>query len=479
MFRSCCPRSLLLHQYVQTWTSPLLLGAGSTLALASAFSVFTALRLLIDNMRLPFSTSTYLLGATRFIDALWAVAMSPLIDRLPLLTLCLWASVLGFGLRVLLVASLFAFPHDMLDWLVLPLLLLITSADSVTGRTIDLQLKRTADSTQTLAASGETELATRLFGLMYSLSNIAVFIGTGLFDVARTYSPTLATANAVVQVLGAAAAALTALMVYSTNEFAQRGLYREGGSDSVGGEQIAASESTASSIAWKVEVKELLRDRTLWRFTAFSLCLSGARAVMVHMETTLTEVMTRMYGPEVHFAAVQAINPLLVFALAPLAQYWSTAYNGYWVITLGAAISALSVLPLALFPPADDTAAGLHAFIAYGPYVLFMVVFSIGEAIWSARLSSYSLSVAPRNRRASYLALASIPLIGVRLVTAWHSGWMVDHFCAAAGAAQCAARTLWLWIFLLSASSPLALLLFRRWLDPNRRYQRQKEILRT
>jgi len=474
MCRICIPTAALsLPQYIQAWTGPALLAASSLLALASSFTLFTALRLLVENMHLPFSTANLWFGLIHFGVAIWGVFVSPLLDRTPLLPLGLGAILLSVGLRVAMAALVFANNTQWMDWTILPLLTLITACDGIAMRTMDLQLKHTADGVQLLAQSGETTLATRLFSFQYSLVNIAVFAGTGIYDAARTYLPSIAGANMFVQILGALTAVLASLCLFvahtlHTNASPARHF------------PIAprADDVAESPVFCWAEFRPLLTDITLWRFTFFSLCLSGARSIMAHMENTMPEIMGRLYGPTVHFAALQAINPLLVFVAAPLVQHWTVAANGYWIIVMGCLVTSLSVLPLVIVPPALLDVGATSWIQKYVPYIAFVTLFSIGEALWSARLQSYALSVAPRERRASYLALAGVPLIGVRLLAAWHSGVLIDQLCPEAGS-LCRTQLLWLVVFLFGALTPLILGVFSRWLNPDRRRQQQLLLLQN
>lgn len=455
---SCFPRDRF-----QAGAIPLLLAASAVLSLTGGFTFMTSLRLLVDNMNVPYSEATTWLAISRFVDALWAVAISPVFDRIALLPFALGANVIATVLRAALASITLWGMRDTQDALILPLLMILTSADGVAGRAIYLQLQRTADSTQTFN-TGETALSTRLFAYDYSLGNLGSFIAGIVFDLARTYAGTPATANVMMQLLGVGGSLLATLLIFGTHYFTQQGRHY----DSVPTATPRGIAADATSFAQ--ELRLLLRDRTLWRFTAFTLCLTGARSVMVHLETTLTEVMMRLYGKEVHFALIQSINPLLVVVGAPLLQHWLTPYKGYWVIAGGAALSGLSVLPLAASPPSP-----LNAFTIYSPYVAFVLVFSVGECIWSARLSSFGLSVAPADKRASYLALSALPLVGVRFVAAWHSGWMVDTYCPPGA---CNARALWAWVMGFGLLTPVLLVFGRRLLDPNRRQVEQLHVLK-
>lgn len=62
------------------------------------------------------------------------------------------------------------------------------------------------------------------------------------------------------------------------------------------------------------------------------------------------------------------------------------------------------------------------------------------------------------------MALAKIPPLGARILSAWHSGWLVRHYCGATD--QCTPRSIWLPIWLLSTITPIGLTLGFQWLNP-------------
>ena len=93
--------------------------------------------------------------------------------------------------------------------------------------------------------------------------------------------------------------------------------------------------------------------------------------------------------------------------------------------------------------------------------VLYLSVFSIGEAFYSPRVYEYAAAIAPSGQEASYGALAYIPfLIGKLLVGT--SGWILAAFCPEQGPRR--SGMMW-FIFALAASiAPLGLLIFRRYI---------------
>ena len=90
-----------------------------------------------------------------------------------------------------------------------------------------------------------------------------------------------------------------------------------------------------------------------------------------------------------------------------------------------------------------------------------MVIFSIGEALYSPRVYEYAAAIAPPGQEASYGSLAYLPfLVGKLLVGT--GGWLLAAFVPEQGPRH--PGTMWL-IFALAASvAPIGLILFRRYI---------------
>jgi hypothetical protein len=215
------------------------------------------------------------------------------------------------------------------------------------------------------------------------------------------------------------------------------------------------------------QVRALLKDASLWRFMAMCVLLLSTSSIFRHIEQTLPPVMQRLYDDRVHFAFIQAINPLLIFFLAPLVQWAVGKRAGYWVIAGGTAVTACSLLPLILGGIGARPRHGpATSFLDYAPYVAFMVLFSAGEALWSARFTAFALASAPDDRKALYNAVAGIPSLVARPFAAWHSAWLVRRYCPSSEA--CSPVPLWGTVGGISLIAPVALTVFNRWLDPLR-----------
>ena len=67
-----------------------------------------------------------------------------------------------------------------------------------------------------------------------------------------------------------------------------------------------------------------------------------------------------------------------------------------------------------------------------------VVTLTIGEALWSPRLYEYNLSIAPRGREATYVALAALPYFLAKFLVGPTSGYLLANLCPEHGAAHVA-----------------------------------------
>jgi hypothetical protein len=92
------------------------------------------------------------------------------------------------------------------------------------------------------------------------------------------------------------------------------------------------------------------------------------------------------------------------------------------------------------------------------------VVFSIGEALWSARFLEYASELAPEGRVAQYMGLANVPWLLAKGTTGLYSGMMLATYVPAhTPQPELQTGTLWFIYGCIAMLSPLGLWLARRW----------------
>lgn len=96
--------------------------------------------------------------------------------------------------------------------------------------------------------------------------------------------------------------------------------------------------------------------------------------------------------------------------------------------------------------------------------ILFVTFLSLGEALWSPRLFEYSCMIAPKGREGTFMACANAPMFLAKLGVGGISGWLLAEYCpetATPENLQCKGRELWMMVFLMTASSPVLMLILK------------------
>lgn len=237
----------------------------------------------------------------------------------------------------------------------------------------------------------------------------------------------------------------------------------------------AASEPAASPDAPPLAARaakillELVKERTFWAFVLFVSLLVLVRAVFVHAHSTWPTYMLRDFGRDTPQEAIWALNPLLIIFLTPLVGSLTSRFSAWWVILIGSFITTSSLLFMVAHEPfeaaARATLGGLFGPDAHyertGAY-LFVIVLSIGEALWSPRLYEYIALMAPKGRESSYMGLAEIPLFAAKIPVGVVSGLLIATYCAEDQ--PCRSEPIWLIVFATTLAGPLVALLFSRFI---------------
>ncbi|RYH29953.1 MFS transporter [archaeon] len=127
---------------------------------------------------------------------------------------------------------------------------------------------------------------------------------------------------------------------------------------------------------------DLIYSPTFWRFVVFTLFLINLRTIFRHVDATLPTYLIRCFGSSYPKGMIYAINPFLIIWLTPTVAAMTSHYPHYDMIKYGGYVSALSPFFVA-------------ASTSTWAVVMFMVVLSFGEAIWSPRLYDYTMAIAP------------------------------------------------------------------------------------
>ena len=190
------------------------------------------------------------------------------------------------------------------------------------------------------------------------------------------------------------------------------------------------------------------------RFLFFIFMLLPVRTLFAHQWLTFPQYILRAYDQGVadHMEwLVNWINPAVIFIGVPVATALTRRVNVYTMMITGSLVSAAPTFLLCGGPD-------LTRLITY------FVIFSIGEALWSARFLEYASELAPPGRVSQYMGLASVPWLLAKGTTGFYSGAMLAHFCpAGVPPTELRTGTMWFVYGCIALASPLGLWLARPW----------------
>jgi dipeptide/tripeptide permease len=225
-------------------------------------------------------------------------------------------------------------------------------------------------------------------------------------------------------------------------------------------ERLAAGEAAIEEVAAAPVVKVPFNLLTWFKnhpladkkFSFFIFALIPVQTLFAHNWLTLPMYVERAFkgtpvGDNFEFA-VNA-NPLLIFFLVPVVTALTQKRKIFNMMILGTAVMAAPTFLLALGP-------SLWTLIAY------ILIMTVGEAMWQPRFLQYAAEIAPEGRTGAYMGVAQFPWFLTKVVTSLYSGWFLMNYCPAEGAQN--TQTMWLWYGCIAMVSPVLLILTKGWL---------------
>ncbi|MBN2799213.1 MAG: MFS transporter [Deltaproteobacteria bacterium] len=222
------------------------------------------------------------------------------------------------------------------------------------------------------------------------------------------------------------------------------------------------------------------KQPAFFRFLLFLTLLVFVKVVFYHMHATFPKYGIRELGAGAPVGQLWSVlNPAIIIVLVPIVGVLSSRVTSYAMIAVGTVIASSSVFFLAM-PAAwfDGLAQGTvghliaHSWLGLDPAVavnplyvsitLFVILFSIGEAIWSPRLYEYTASIAPEGQVGSYMALSLLPYFVAKFVVGIMSGRLLQAYCPAEGPRD--SGTMWLIIALMAMIAPVGIIVLKKYI---------------
>jgi len=191
------------------------------------------------------------------------------------------------------------------------------------------------------------------------------------------------------------------------------------------------------------------------RFVFFIFVLIPVQTLFAHNWLTIPYYLDRAFsgtGVSRYFEVFSNLNPILIFVLSPLIAALTTRSNVYKMMIAGTFVMALPTFLLAMGP-------NIYLFL------LFILVMSVGEAMWQPRFLQWVAEIAPEGKTGLYMGIGQFPWFLTKLITSMYSGYVIARFCPKPGLGlSMRTGTMWLLYALIAMVSPIALVLARKWM---------------
>lgn len=189
------------------------------------------------------------------------------------------------------------------------------------------------------------------------------------------------------------------------------------------------------------------------RFFFFIFALLPVRTLFAHQWLTIPDYIMRCFPAEVgaKYEWFSALNPFIIVIFVPLIAALTRRVSVMTMMIIGTTISALTTFILVPGPHLSTL-------------ILYIVLFSLGEAVWSSRFLEYVASIAPAGRVGAYMGLANLPWFLAKFTTGLYSGSMLAHFIpkeADISVKASGSSELWLIYAIIACITPVLLIVFK------------------
>ena len=191
------------------------------------------------------------------------------------------------------------------------------------------------------------------------------------------------------------------------------------------------------------------------RFLYFVFILIFVQTLFAHNWLTLPQYTSRAFDGFVgdNFEFFVNLNPILIFIFTPMVTAMTAKKDTYNMMIIGTFIMAAPTFILAIGP-------SLTTLLAY------LVIMTIGEAMWQPRFLQWVAEIAPKNMTGIYMGIGQFPWFLTKVITSLYSGWfLMNYIPSGKPPAEMDSETMWLLYGAIAMVSPIGLILAKKWMQ--------------
>lgn len=190
------------------------------------------------------------------------------------------------------------------------------------------------------------------------------------------------------------------------------------------------------------------------RFMFFIFILIPVQTLFAHNWLTLPQYTSRAFEGFVknNFEVFVNFNPILIFILTPIVTALTSKKNAYTMMIIGTFVMAVPTFILVIGPN-------------FYTLMSFLVIMTIGEAMWQPRFLQWVAEIAPKGMTGIYMGIGQFPWFLTKVLTSFYAGWFLINYCPAdTPGTKLNTETMWLIYGFIAIVTPIALLLSRKWM---------------
>jgi POT family proton-dependent oligopeptide transporter len=191
------------------------------------------------------------------------------------------------------------------------------------------------------------------------------------------------------------------------------------------------------------------------KFFFFIFALIPVQTLFTYNWLVLPQYIERAFTGWIgeYFELTANLNPILIFIAVPIIAALTRKSDTYKMMIIGTFIMAAPAFLLVLGP---------HWWTIF-PYILIM---TIGEAMWQPRFLQYAAEIAPEGRTGEYMGVAQLPWFMTKLLAPLLiTGWTLQRYCPADTPVEdLETGKMWLIYASIAMMSTVMLVLAKNWI---------------
>jgi MFS family permease len=221
-------------------------------------------------------------------------------------------------------------------------------------------------------------------------------------------------------------------------------------------EKIKEEENAEEEMSTREKIKYYIKHFPITdgKFMFFIFILIPVQTLFAHNWLTLPQYFSRAFTGVIgeNFEFFVNFNPLLIFILAPMVTALTFKRDTYKMMIIGTFVMAAPTFILTIGP---------NIYTVFG----YLIIMTIGEAMWQPRFLQWIAEIAPKNMTGIYMGIGQFPWFMTKVITSLYSGWFLMRYCPMdVPPEQMNTETMWFIYGLIAISTPVFLLIAKGWM---------------